>query len=185
MEFCFLQLTRELNSSTNTVRFIWFSSSAFSHFGATHYVSTLHPSDLASIAGFLSLSSIASKNYIYGIYHPPPTASPGTTISAGGIEEFLQTYFKTLVSKPYIPLPAGLDNGDFTAFAEAGIPWGALTSGTRQVKTEEWSKLFGGWAGKELDWNDGGKGDLLAEMNTGAWIENTKAAAHWVAEMAR
>lgn len=74
---------------------------------------------------------------------------------------------------------------DYKAFAEAGVPVGGLFTGAEQLKTVEEEKLFGGKAGVAYDINYHLVGDTIKNVNMGAWIQNSKAAAHAIATYAR
>jgi carboxypeptidase Q len=124
---------------------------------------------------------LASPNYVYAIYDGDGSAfnisgPPGSAPA----EKLFEDYFRNEVGLNYIPT-AFDSRSDYAAFAAAGVPVGGLFTGAEGVKTAEEQVLFGGKAGVAYDINYHGAGDNVANVNVGAWIQNTKAIAHAVA----
>lgn len=124
---------------------------------------------------------LASPNYVYAIYDGDGSAF-GTSGPPGSAaaEHLLEDYFKNDVNLPFVPTEFD-SRSDYAAFAEAGIPVGGLFTGAEVEKTVEEAALFGGTAGVAYDVNYHSAGDNVANLNVGAWIQNTKAIAHAVA----
>ncbi|PUU83793.1 hypothetical protein B9Z19DRAFT_962336 [Tuber borchii] len=177
-----LQLTKWLVK--NAVRFGFWSAEEFGLIGSRYYVENLPEAERAKVALYLNLDMIASPNFGYFVYDGDGstfniTGPPGS----GAIEHLLQDYFKE-VGLP--TLPSNSDGrSDYAPFMEAGIPIGAIFTGAEEVKTAEQAALWGGQVGVAFDSQYHKAGDDINNLNQGAWIQNTKAAAHVIATYAR
>ncbi|KAH8684825.1 putative leucine aminopeptidase 2 [Tricladium varicosporioides] len=178
-----LEIAKQLTkfSTKNAIRFGWWSAEEVGLVGSTKYVAGLSPEELAKITLYLNFDMLASPNFVYAIYDGDGSAfnisgPPGSAAA----EKLFQDYFTKDAGLPYVPT-AFNSRSDYAAFAAAGVPVGGLFTGAEVTKTAEEAKLFGGQAGVAYDVNYHAAGDNVANLNVGAWIQNTKAVAHAVA----
>lgn len=128
---------------------------------------------------------IASPNYAYQIYDGDgsvfnETGPPGSA----EIEHAFQDYFTKEAHQGWTETEFD-GRSDYGPFLDVGIACGGLFTGAEGNKTAHEAALFGGEAGKPYDVNYHLAGDNATNLNIGAWIENTKAIAHVIAEYAR
>ncbi|CAZ84202.1 unnamed protein product [Tuber melanosporum] len=177
-----LQLTKW--SVNNAVRFGFWSAEEFGLIGSRYYVETLPEAELAKVALYLNFDMIASPNFGYFLYDGDgssfnTTGPPGSD----AIEHLFEDYFQKLG----LPTRASDFDGrsDYAPFMEVGIPIGGIFTGAEGNKTAEEAALWGGEIGVAYDRNYHKAGDNIDNLNLGAWIQNTKAAAHAIATYAR
>lgn len=164
-------------SVTNAVRFGFWSAEEFGLLGSEHYVTTASQEALSNITLYLNFDMIASPNFAYFIYDGDGDAF-GTSGPPGSdhIEHLFEDYLESVGIKT---APTAFDGrSDYGPFLDAGIPSGGLFTGAEDLKTAEEAELWGGEAGIAYDINYHSAGDDIANLNVGAWIQNTKAAAH-------
>lgn len=178
-----LQLTKF--STTNAIRFGWWSGEEEGLLGAEHYVTTLPAAEQEKIRLYLNFDMIASPNFIYEIYDGDGSAfnitgPPGSAEA----EKLWEDYFKNEVNIP--SQPTAFDGrSDYGPFLDAGIAAGGLSSGADGVKTPEEVALYGGTAGIIYDPNYHTARDTVENLNVGVWIQLTKGIAHAVATYGR
>lgn len=162
----------------NLLRFIWFSGATG---GAFEHVDQLSAVDVSRIALMLSFDALASPNFARlvadgnqdGPFTYPVVAPPGS----GAIEQSFLDYFGELqLSTDATPLPSF--DSPSRLFVERGIPAGALSSGSTQVKTAAQQALFGGTAGVALNPCFNLACDTMANVNDTALDQLSDAAAH-------
>ncbi|KAL3417278.1 peptidase family M28 [Phlyctema vagabunda] len=171
-------------SVNNAVRFSWWSAEESGLIGATRYVESLSKAELDKIRLYLNFDMIASPNFIYGIYDGDGSAfnlsgPPGSAEA----EKLFEDYFTNEAGLPWTPTEFS-GRSDYGPFLDAGIASGGLFTGAEVLKTAEEAAIFGGQAGVAYDVNYHGAGDNVANLNVGAFIQNTKAIAHAVATYA-
>lgn len=178
-----LEIAKQLvpYKTNNAIRFGWWSAEEVGLVGSTKYVEGLSAEEKAKITLYLNFDMLASPNYVYAVYDGDGSAfnisgPPGSAAA----EQLFIDYFKNDAGLPTVPT-AFNSRSDYAAFAAAGIPVGGLFTGAEVLKTVEEAKLFGGEAGVAYDVNYHGAGDNVANVNVGAWIQNSKAVAHAVA----
>lgn len=169
-------------STTNAVRFLFFSAEEFGLLGAEYYVSQLNESEteIAKVRGYLNFDMIASPNYMIGVYDGDGsgfnlTGPPGSAEIEYAFEQFFESQ-----GSPYVPTEFS-GRSDYGPFLEAGIAAGGLFTGAEGVKTEEEEALFGGTAGVAFDENYHEVGDTIDNLNYDAFLLNTQAIADAVA----
>ncbi|PWW74785.1 Zn-dependent exopeptidase [Tuber magnatum] len=177
-----LQLTKW--SVKNAVRFGFWSAEEFGLIGSNYYIGTLPEDERAKVALYLNFDMIASPNFGYLIYD-----GDGSTFNRSGppgsdaIERLFEHYFRE-VGLP--TRPSNFDGrSDYAPFMDIGIPVGGLFTGAEANKTAEEAVLWGGQVGVAFDRHYHKAGDDINNLNMGAWIQNTKAAAHAIATYAR
>jgi len=178
-----LEIAKQLTafSTNNAVRFGFWSAEEVGLVGSTEYANGLSEEELAKITLYLNFDMLASPNYIYAVYDGDGSAfnisgPPGSAAA----EKLFEDYFKNDVGLATVPT-AFDSRSDYAAFAARGVPVGGLFTGAEKLKTPEEAALFGGKVGVAYDINYHGAGDNVANVNVGAWIQNTKAIAHAVA----
>jgi Zn-dependent M28 family amino/carboxypeptidase len=141
---------------TNAVRFAFWGSEEYALQGSAKYVRGLAPEQLDDIAMYLNLDMIGSPNAGYFTYDGDQSAQPNPEIplravpeGSAGIERTLAGYLNSAGVRPAdMPLAR---NTDYYAFLSADIPFGGLTTGASQRKTEVQARLWGGRAGTPFD----------------------------------
>jgi Zn-dependent M28 family amino/carboxypeptidase len=141
---------------TNAVRFAFWGSEEYGLQGSTKYVRGLAPDQLDDVAMYLNLDMIGSPNAGYFTYDGDQSAQPNPEIplravpeGSAGIERALAGYLNSAGVRPAdMPLAR---NTDYYAFLSAGIPFGGLTTGAAQRKTEVQARLWGGRGGTPFD----------------------------------
>ncbi|CAL3971216.1 hypothetical protein PZA11_007771 [Diplocarpon coronariae] len=173
------QLTRY--STTNAIRFGWWSAEEVGLVGSTKYVESLSPEELAKISVYLNVEMLASPNYVYSIYDGDGLAfnTSGPPGSAA-VEKMFEDYFTEVAGLNHVPTALN-SRFDYVPFAAAGVPIGGVFAGADGLKTEAEVELFGGQAGVAYDVNLHTVGDDVANCNLTAWEQNSKAIAHAVA----
>lgn len=169
-------------STTNAVRFLFFSAEEFGLLGAEYYVGQLNESEseLAKVRAYLNFDMIASPNYMIGIYDGDGsgfnlTGPPGSAEIEHAFEQFFESQ-----GSPYVPTEFS-GRSDYGPFLEVGIAAGGLFTGAEEPKTEEEAALFGGTAGVAFDENYHQVGDTIDNVNYDAFLLNTRAIADAVA----
>lgn len=127
---------------------------------------------------------IASPNFVYEIYDGDGSAfNISGPAGSAEVEKLWEDYFANEVSIP--TNPSAFDGrSDYGPFLSANIAAGGLTTGADGVKTQEDYDKYGGTIGAIYDPNYHTARDILANTNTGAWLEMTKGIAHAVATYA-
>ncbi|RPA98448.1 Zn-dependent exopeptidase [Choiromyces venosus 120613-1] len=176
-----LQLTKW--SVKNAVRFCFWSAEEFGLLGSDYYIENLPETERAKIALYLNFDMIASPNFGYFLYDGDGSAfnitgPPGSD----AIEHLFEEYFEE-VGLPTRPT-AFSGRSDYGPFLKVGIPSGGIFTGAEGIKTTEQAALWGGQAGVAYDINYHKASDDVNDLNLGAWIQNTKAAAHAIATYA-
>lgn len=170
-------------SVTNAVRFGFWSAEEFGLVGSKFYVTTAPDEVLSKVALYLNFDMIASPNFGYFIYDGDGDAF-GESGPPGSdhIEHLFEDYLKSVGLKT---APSAFDGrSDYGPFLEVGIASGGLSTGAEGEKTSQEAEWWGGEAGVAYDINYHGAGDTVANLNVGAWIQNTKGAAHAIATYA-
>ncbi|KAH9209276.1 putative leucine aminopeptidase 2 [Leptodontidium sp. 2 PMI_412] len=172
-------------STTNAVRFGWWSGEEEGLLGAEHYVANLSDEEAKKIRLYLNFDMIASPNFVYQIYDGDGSAF-GTSGAPGSaeVEKLWEDYFKNDVD--IATEPTAFDGrSDYGPFLDAGIAAGGLTSGADEVKSAEQVAIWGGTAGAILDPNYHTAKDTVENLNVGVWVQMTKGIAHAIATYAR
>ncbi|MDD2318800.1 MAG: M20/M25/M40 family metallo-hydrolase [Geobacteraceae bacterium] len=184
-----LEVSRQLGLSgytpKNKIRFAWWGAEEVGTVGSQHYLDTLSPEELRTIALYLNVDCIASHNFVRGVedsdlsdtMDDPSNRYATTPAGSGTIERVLLDYFhaNNLPTKP-TPLTGSTD---YQAFADRGIPFGGLFTELDGKKTEAEALLFGGTAGEPYDSCYHAACDTVTNMNTRIFTENARAIAHF------
>lgn len=176
-------------TTTNAVRFAFWSAEEFGLLGSYHYLKTLNgtisgnATEVAKVRAYLNFDMIASPNYVLGIYDGDGnafnlTGPPGSDTIEKDFEDFFDSK-----NSPHVPsIFSG--RSDYAAFLENGIASGGLFTGAEELKTEEEATLFGGEAGVALDANYHQAGDDINNLNHDAYLINSQSIANSVAKYA-
>ncbi|PLB34907.1 M28 family metallopeptidase [Aspergillus candidus] len=168
----------------NAVRFCFWTAEEFGLLGSTFYVESLNATEIAKIRLYLNMDMIASPNYALMIYD-----GDGSSFDMSGppgsaeIEHLFEHYYGKIANKKFMAT-AFDGRSDYQAFIENGIPAGGLFTGAEGIKTEEEAEQFGGEAGVAYDENYHAKGDTMDNINSDAYLLNSKATAYAVATYA-
>ena len=169
-------------STTNAVRFGFWTAEEFGLLGSTYYVSQLNQSaeEIAKVRLYLNFDMTASPNYYLAVYDGDGssfglTGPPGSEV----IEKDFQDFY--VANGQNFTATAFDGRSDYGAFLENGIPSGGLFTGAEGIKTEEDAALFGGTAGIAYDPNYHAAGDTPDNLNLDAFLLNTKSTANSIA----
>ncbi|KAJ3516178.1 hypothetical protein NLJ89_g1280 [Agrocybe chaxingu] len=144
---------------TNAVRFAFWSAEEFGLIGSDYDLANLSEEERSKVALYLNFDMIASPQH--GIF---------------------QHYTKAEVKSMLVPFGSG---SDYRTFLDAGIPTGAIFSGSGGIMTDEQAGWWNGLAGVAYDKCYHEACDGVDNLNVDASVLNTKAAAHAVAKYAR
>jgi carboxypeptidase Q len=167
-------------STTNAVRFCFWSAEEFGLLGSEHYVTTLPDVELDKIRLYLNFDMIASPNFIYALYDGDGSAF---NISGPPGSAEAERFFADWFDAQGIPSTETDFDGrsDYGPFLDAGVPAGGIFTGAEELKTDEQAALFGGAAGVAYDVNYHQAGDTYDNLNFEAFTVNSKAIAAAVA----
>ncbi|KAH7030608.1 aminopeptidase Y [Microdochium trichocladiopsis] len=169
----------------NAVRFAFWGAEEFGKLGSFYYVKQLNQTEdeIAKIRAYLNFDMIASPNYVLGVYDGDGGAFnfSGPAGSAQIEKDFEEFY--TANGQAFVPSVFS-GRSDYAGFIENGIPSGGLFTGAENIKTAEEAALFGGEAGVAYDVNYHKAGDTIDNLNTDAFLLNTKSIANSVAKYA-
>ncbi|KAF8159876.1 hypothetical protein B0H34DRAFT_654773 [Crassisporium funariophilum] len=171
-------------SVTNAVRFAFWTAEEYGLVGSEHYVTNLPEEERQKIALYLNFDMIASPNAGYFIYDGDGSAFNLT--GPAGSEHIEKTFEDFFVGAKVKSAPTEFSGrSDYGPFLDVGIPAGGLFTGAEDKMTEEEAQWWGGEAGVAYDKCYHQACDGIDNLNTKAWIVNTKAAAHSIATYAR
>ncbi|KAI1383074.1 Zn-dependent exopeptidase [Hypoxylon trugodes] len=163
----------------NCVRFAWWAGEEEGLLGSDYYVEVLPQEENLKIRLFMDYDMMGSPNFAYQVYNATNALNPV------GSEELRNLYVDFYTSQglnyTFIPFDG---RSDYDAFIQNGIPGGGIATGAEGVKTKEEEAMFGGKAG---DWYDPCYHQLcdnIGNVNSTAWLVNTKLVAHSVATFA-
>jgi hypothetical protein len=152
-----LETAVQLGSSpqvVNAVRFAFWGSEEIGLEGSRAYLRGLDAQQLDDIALYLNFDMLGSPNAGYFTYdgdQSAATAPMSVPEGSAGIERLLAGYLNQAGVRPAdIPLS---DRTDYHPFMTAGVPFGGVTTGAAQQKTEVQARLWGGRAGEAFDPN--------------------------------
>ncbi|KAI1371709.1 Zn-dependent exopeptidase [Hypoxylon crocopeplum] len=176
-----LEVATQLTSFSvkNCVRFAWWAGEEEGLLGSDYYVEVLPEEENMKIRLFMDYDMMGSPNFAYQVYNATNAVNPV------GSEElrdlYLDWYTAQGLNYTFIPFDG---RSDYDAFIRNGIPGGGIATGAEGIKTKEEEIMFGGKAG---DWYDPCYHQLcddVGNVNSTAWLLNTKLVAHSVATFA-
>ncbi|KAI1142505.1 Zn-dependent exopeptidase [Hypoxylon sp. FL0543] len=171
-------------STTNQVRFAWWTAEEEGLLGSAHYVDGAAAGELDKVRLYLNFDMIASPNYVLGVYDGDGSAF-GLSGPRGSAEA--EALFAEWYAARGLPCVATEFSGrsDYGPFLGAGVPCGGVETGADGVKTEEEVALFGGAAGTWYDPNYHSARDNVTNLNLEAFAASSRAIAHAVATYGR
>ncbi|KAI1774987.1 Zn-dependent exopeptidase [Hypoxylon cercidicola] len=166
-------------SVNNCVRFAWWAGEEEGLLGSDYYVDVLPEEENMKIRLFMDYDMMGSPNFAYQIYNATNAANPEGSEQLRDL--YLDWYAAQGLNYTFIPFDG---RSDYDAFIRNGIPGGGIATGAESIKTKEEETMFGGVAG---DWYDPCYHQLCDDtgnVNSTAWLVNTKLVAHSVATFA-
>ncbi|QRW24512.1 Peptidase family M28 protein [Rhizoctonia solani] len=173
--------------SKNAVRFSWWTNGKTGSIGSEHYVKSLSKAEKKKTALYIDVNTIASPNYIYGIYDGC-NASEYNTVTPPPGSSALQKLFQEDFESKALPWTnfAFNTSSDYNAFLKAGIPVGGLSTGTTGFKSEVQVAKFGGQFDVVLtNASNGLVSDNIDNLSKDALLVNARSIAHVIATTAQ
>ncbi|KAI0160961.1 Zn-dependent exopeptidase [Hypoxylon sp. FL1284] len=164
----------------NCVRFAWWAGEEEGLLGSDYYVAALPEAENLKIRLFMDYDMMGSPNFAYQVYNATDDANPAGSQQLRDL--YREWYAAQGLNYTHIPFDG---RSDYDAFIRNGIPGGGIATGAEGVKTDEEEAMFGGKAGQWYDFCYHQLCDDLGNVNTTAWLVNTKLVAHSVATYAR
>ncbi|GAA0534418.1 amidohydrolase [Saccharopolyspora subtropica] len=183
-----LRLAPHQHGVPNKVRFAFWGAEELINVGSRHYVDSLTPAQIQSIALYLNFEMLASGNYAHFVMDGddsdhPDTGGPGAPPGSGAVEAVLTQGYRVqgvpVLSADFTTMPS-----DSEAFIAAGVPSGGAHGGIRGIKTPQEAALFGGTAGQFYDPCYHQPCDDLAHLNRDAMRQSARAVAWAVGRFA-
>ncbi|KAI2780652.1 Zn-dependent exopeptidase [Daldinia loculata] len=166
-------------SVNNCVRFAWWAGEEEGLLGSDYYVEVLPKEENLKIRLFMDYDMMGSPNFAYQVYNATNAANPEGSEQLRDL--YVDWYDAQGLNHTFIPFDG---RSDYDAFIRNGIPGGGIATGAEGHKTKEEEAMFGGKAG---DWYDPCYHQLcddVGNVNSTAWLVNTKLVAHSVATFA-
>ncbi|KAF8711955.1 PA domain, partial [Rhizoctonia solani] len=172
--------------SKNAVRFSWWTNGKTGSIGSEHYVKSLSKAEKKKTALYIDVNTIASPNYIYGIYDGC-NASEYNTVTPPPGSSALQKLFQEDFESKALPWTnfAFNTSSDYNAFLKAGIPVGGLSTGTTSFKSEVQVAKFGGQFDVVFDKCFERACDNIDNLSKDALLVNARSIAHVIATTAQ
>ncbi|MCK8676434.1 M28 family metallopeptidase [Streptomyces lichenis] len=173
--------SKEINKTTNKVRFAWWSAEENGLLGSEHYVAGLSALARKEIRLYLNFDMIASPNYGLFVYDGDDSDGVGSPAGPAGSAQ-LERDINEFMDKRGLP-HEGTDftgRSDYGPFIEVGIPSGGTFTGAEGVKTPAQAQKFGGTAGAAYDACYHAKCDDLKNINLTALDANVDVIANAV-----
>jgi Zn-dependent M28 family amino/carboxypeptidase len=168
-----LETALQMGSSApvrNAVRFAFWGGEEAWLVGSTSYAKSLDLESLKDIALYLNFDTVGSPNTGYltldGDASLEAAAEMEPPTGSAGIERALVDYLANL-GETGQDLPFD-GRGDYEPLARAGIPVGALCTGTEQAMSPQQAELWGGRAGLAFDPNYHTGDDTLVNVSPSA-----------------
>eukprot|EP01080_Neovahlkampfia_damariscottae_P004016 gene4016-7272_t len=163
------------------VRFAFWGAGEVGSFGSKYYVSSLF--DPSSVVAYVNLDTLASPNYIRGIFDGRTASNPAIRPFSAKISQYYRNYFDKQKEKwKNLPMDSMTQN-DFVPFINAGIPVGGMTAGSTDIKSIEERNMFQGIADAELDPCHHKPCDSLENVNLEALTQLAKATADLIEKL--
>ncbi|KAI1467607.1 Zn-dependent exopeptidase [Daldinia caldariorum] len=166
-------------SVNNCVRFAWWAGEEEGLLGSDYYVEVLPKEENLKIRLFMDYDMMGSPNFAYQVYNATNAANPEGSEQLRNL--YVDWYNAHGLNHTFIPFDG---RSDYDAFIRHGIPGGGIATGAEGVKTKEEEIMFGGKAGEWYDPCYHQLCDDVGNVNSTAWLLNTKLVAHSVATFA-
>ncbi|KAI0376281.1 Zn-dependent exopeptidase [Hypomontagnella monticulosa] len=166
-------------SVNNCVRFAWWAGEEEGLLGSDYYVEILPEEENLKIRLFMDYDMMGSPNFAYQVYNATNAVNP---VGSEQLRDLYVNWYKSQgLNYTFIPFDG---RSDYDAFIRNGIPGGGIATGAEGVKTKEEELMFGGKAGEWYDPCYHQLCDDVGNVNSTAWLLNTKLVAHSVATYA-
>ncbi|KAI2617607.1 Zn-dependent exopeptidase [Hypomontagnella submonticulosa] len=166
-------------SVNNCVRFAWWAGEEEGLLGSDYYVEVLPEEENLKIRLFMDYDMMGSPNFAYQVYNATNAVNP---VGSEQLRDLYVDWYKSQgLNYTFIPFDG---RSDYDAFIRNGIPGGGIATGAEGVKTKEEEAMFGGKAGEWYDPCYHQLCDDVGNVNSTAWLLNTKLVAHSVATYA-
>ncbi|OTB15905.1 hypothetical protein K445DRAFT_317533 [Daldinia sp. EC12] len=166
-------------SVNNCVRFAWWAGEEEGLLGSDYYVEVLPKEENLKIRLFMDYDMMGSPNFAYQVYDATNAANPEGSEQLRNL--YVDWYNEQGLNHTFIPFDG---RSDYDAFIRHGIPGGGIATGAEGIKTKEEEVMFGGKAGEWYDPCYHQLCDDVGNVNSTAWLVNTKLVAHSVATFA-
>ncbi|KAI0110172.1 Zn-dependent exopeptidase [Daldinia grandis] len=166
-------------SVNNCVRFAWWAGEEEGLLGSDYYVEVLPKEENLKIRLFMDYDMMGSPNFAYQVYNATNAANPEGSEQLRDL--YVDWYEAQGLNHTFIPFDG---RSDYDAFIRHGIPGGGIATGAEGHKTKEEETMFGGKAGEWYDPCYHQLCDDIGNVNSTAWLANTKLVAHSVATFA-
>ncbi|KAI0484862.1 Zn-dependent exopeptidase [Xylariaceae sp. FL0804] len=176
-----LEIAKQLTNFTvnNCVRFAWWAGEEEGLLGSDYYVDTLPSEENMKIRLFMDYDMLGSPNFAYQIYNATNAVNP---VGSEQLRDLYVDWYEAHdLNYTFIPFDG---RSDYDAFIRNGIPGGGIATGAEGIKTKEEQAMFGGRAGEWYDPCYHQLCDDVGNVNTTAWLLNTRLVAHSVATFA-
>ncbi len=186
------QITRKGFSFRNKIRFAWWADNDLLA-GSRKHAEMLTYEEAQQIALYLNADTVASVNYVIGVYDGDVSDTFGNVYSiaddpgelpsgTGEIEESFRSYFFSLGVYPEsMPM---LGDSAYYPLMFLDIPFGGLFTGTDGRKTYEQYAIFGGTPDAPYDPCHLNPCDDINNFNADALLINSRALAFVLVEYA-
>ncbi|OTB05550.1 hypothetical protein M426DRAFT_319814 [Hypoxylon sp. CI-4A] len=176
-----LEVATQLTNFTvnNCVRFAWWAGEEEGLLGSDYYVEVLPQEENLKIRLFMDYDMMGSPNFAYQVYNATNALNPVGSEQLRDL--YIDWYTAQGLNLTFIPFDG---RSDYDAFIRNGIPGGGIATGAEGIKTEEEEVMFGGKAGEWYDPCYHQLCDDIGNVNSTAWLVNTKLVAHSVATFA-
>ena len=145
-----LRLAEEGAVSRDRIRFAFWGGEEDGMHGSEHYVEELSGAESAAHVAYLNVDVVGSPNAVVFVYDGDGSDTEEAGPEGSGAVE--QAFLDILRGEGVEALPFGfIEDSDYDAFVQGGIPAGGLFTGDAGTKSEAEALTFGGQAGDQYD----------------------------------
>ncbi len=145
-----LRLAEQGAVSRDRIRFAFWGGEEDGMHGSEHYVEELSGAESAAHVAYLNVDVVGSPNGVVFVYDGDGSDSEEAGPEGSGAVE--QVFLDILGAEGVEALPFGfIEDSDYDAFVQGGIPAGGLFTGDAGTKSEAEALTFGGQAGDQYD----------------------------------
>jgi aminopeptidase S len=145
-----LRLAEQGAVSRDRIRFAFWGGEEDGMHGSEHYVEELSGAESAAHVAYLNVDVVGSPNAVVFVYDGDGSDSEEAGPEGSGAVE--QVFVDILRAEGVEALPFGfIEDSDYDAFVQGGIPAGGLFTGDAGTKSEAEASAFGGQAGEQYD----------------------------------
>ncbi|MEV7647098.1 M20/M25/M40 family metallo-hydrolase [Arthrobacter sp. NPDC089319] len=145
-----LRLAEQGAVSRDRIRFAFWGGEEDGMHGSEHYVEELSRAESAAHVAYLNVDVVGSPNAVAYVYDGDGSDTEEAGPEGSGAVE--QVLVDILRADGVEALPFGfIEDSDYDAFVQGGIPAGGLFTGDAGTKSEAEALTFGGQAGEQYD----------------------------------